>query len=141
MKRKKRLERKTELKRGKPLRRKSLKRQRLERQVKPDRDDFRASGDYCEACGEVRQDLCVHEICKGIHREKALKHRGCQLRVCEKCNLFALNDYSKWPLERQLARVLVNRPEDFDLDLVNAVRGRAATAITIRDLAPWLRAL
>lgn len=126
-----------------PIARVSKKRRRLMAKVKDDRDDFRSSGDWCEACGEVFgvELMQVHEIAKGIHREKALEHRGCQLRACEKCNLYELNDYSKWPLERQLARVLANRPQDFNLQVFNDVRGRAQTAVTLEDVAQWLRAL
>ncbi len=126
---------------------------KLNRSVKDWRTEFIVWAGGCQTCqymnrdlsGTTEWDVCfgsvrsVHEIAKGQHRHNAIKHRACCLVVCSKCNCDDLCDYSKWPIERQLAVKLLTDPEYFDLDLFNKVRGRAATAITLADIVPYLK--
>lgn len=139
------LKRTTPLKRTKGLRAVSKKRAKLNREVKPWRDAYRDDTFHCPVCllGNhwnlvAIAPLYVHEIARGAHRAEAIKHRACCLVVCHDCNCGPLCDYSKWPLERQLALKLITDPDHFDLALFNSVRGRAATAITLRDVVPFL---
>lgn len=91
---------------------------------------------FCMACGSRRQ-LTVHEIAKGSHRKRAYELPCCQLVACWSCNSGALNDYSVWPLERQLAAQWRYMPEHFDLAEFNRVRGRDERAITIAEVDVW----
>ncbi len=135
-------------KRQKPMKRTSTKQAKLNRSVKDWRREFICRTDKCQVCNRQYRDgvspgplewLSVHEIAKGPVRGVAMKHRACCLVVCSKCNCDDLCDYSKWPIERQLAAKLLTDAEYFDLDLFNKVRGRAATAITLADIVPYLK--
>ncbi len=142
-------------KQRKPLRKVSAKRAKLNREVKGWRAAFINEVERCQVCGKkfkwdtaspemmdlgclFTRKLSVHEIAKGSLRGFAMKHRACCLVVCSKCNCDDLCDYSKWPIERQLAVKLITDPEYFDLELFNKVRGRAPTAITLADVVPYL---
>lgn len=118
------------------LRRVSKKRAALNREAKPLRDDFRQMFTMCQCCCKrVASD--VHEICRGSHREAALKERAAWLCLCRVCH-DELDDYSQWPITRQLALKLVGDPEFFDLATVNTLRGRDENAITLAEVAKWL---
>lgn len=80
-------------------------------------------------------------MAKGCHRGQAIKggNRFAWFVACNDCNQGCLNDYSIWPLERQLAAKKIHDPENFDLVAFNTLRGRAPDAITEADIRPWLR--
>lgn len=132
------LKRKTPMKRStKPMRKQSKKRAKLMRTVGPERKAYIAEFGKCMACGS-RKRLCVHEMAKGSHREAALSEPCTWLVACWLCNTRYLEDYSIWPLARQLATKLKYDPDRFDLERFNEIRGRAATAITIEEVRQWL---
>lgn len=82
--------------------------------------------------------LHVHEIPNGPGRKKATAHRDCCLVLCDYCNANIFTDKALWPVERQCALKLLTDPLFFNLPLINELRGRAPSAITISDLAPFL---
>jgi hypothetical protein len=66
------------------MRRVSLKRQQLMREVAPWREAFRQRVGRCEYCLKPRMPdaLAVHEISRGSHRRKALASEFAVLAVC-----------------------------------------------------------
>jgi hypothetical protein len=92
---------------------------------------------YCWFCGAT-YELCCHEIAKGADREAALPKRFCWAVACNACNEGPLNDYSVWPLVRQLA---VKWREDwkwFYLVAFNLLRRRSSMAITFTEVVPHI---
>jgi 5-methylcytosine-specific restriction endonuclease McrA len=90
----------------------------------------------CQLCGK-RQSDHVHEIASGPARKEALKHRAAWLALCESCHR-RMHDHSDFPIERQCALKLLVDPEYFNLEVICRLRGRAPTAITLADVAPFL---
>jgi len=81
----------------------------------------------------------VHEIASGTHsRPLAIADRSAWAAACSHCNCHLLTDKSKWPIARQLAVKLVYDPQHFDAARVNVLRGRAAGAVTLADVAAYL---
>lgn len=50
-----------------------------------------------------------------------------------------MDDYSKWPVSRQLALKMLADPNNFDRVLINQIRGRDENAIDLPDVVKWLR--
>lgn len=97
----------------------------------------------CEICGHdpnrvrpgcVSWRLHVHEICRGVHRQKALDKRYATVVVCLPCH-DALDDTAEWPESRQLAALKRSRPGDYDLAAYNALVGYGPGRITEADVA------
>lgn len=79
--------------------------------------------------------ICVHEIACGTHRQKALDKAFATLVLCWWCNGYVVVDKSVWPEARQLALLLREAPEDFDLAAYNAlVNPRAPNRITLEEV-------
>jgi hypothetical protein len=119
------------------LARVSKKRKSLMAKVKPFRDKYLASKLLCEVCIK-RQPRAVHEITRGPAREASLDRPEVVLAVCDSCHR-KLEDYSKWPVTRQLALKFLRSPSLVDLGLVNKLRGRDENAITMDDVNVHLR--
>lgn len=115
------------------------KRARLNRQAEPARAAFRGEFHLCMNCCRRLAEECrdIHEIARGPNREEALKHRCAWLLLCRGCH-DEMDDYSVWPLARQLALKLLADPGHFSLEEFNLIRGRAPTAITLADIVPFL---
>lgn len=133
------IKRRTELKRGQPLKRTPLKpvsakRRKLMAEVKPFRDKYLASKFLCEACLKKRSQE-VHEICRGPHREKALDKEYAVLALCRTCHE-AMGSHCEWPVSKQLALKVLRSPAMFGLnfDVVNELRGYSATEFTADDV-------
>ena len=77
-------------------------------------------GPHCQLCGRIRRLAC-HEIARGPDRSKALGARFAILVVCSECNTGPLDDNTLWPRERQLALLRLQCPQDYSLDLFNAL--------------------
>ncbi len=109
------------------MRRISKRREALNRQARPIRDRMIARAGCCMLCGasprkphknlpaELSQ-LCVHEIANGPMRHKALDKGFATLVTCWHCNGNRLTDKKLWPEARQLAVLLQESPEDYDLE-------------------------
>ena len=108
-----------------------------QRKHSPAREAYLQQYLTCMVCRQSPSSQ-VHEICRGPSRRAAFGEPACWLATCTECNTHALDDYSVWPLARQLACKLVNDSENFNLDTVNRVRGRGPCAIKIADLADYL---
>ena len=75
--------------------------------------------------------LCCHEIANGPLRDKALDQPYAILVLCYYCNSEEMEDSRKWPEARQLALLMAESPEDYDLTAYNAlVNPRAPNRIT-----------
>ena len=119
------------------MRRISKKRQQRNREVKPVRDKLRAEVTRCEVCGTTRGHRDVHEICRGVHREKALDKRFALLVPCRSCHE-QLGNAAIWPETRQLALLRVRRPADFDLvAYLELTNPRAPQRITLAEITRW----
>lgn len=108
------------------MRRVSPKRAERNKQAKPVRDRLIAQAGRCMVCHcspskpnknmplEMSQ-LCVHEIANGPLRNKALDQPSACLVACWACNSGPLNDKARFPEAKQLAVLLHESPEDYDL--------------------------
>jgi hypothetical protein len=124
--------------------------QQQKRRAKKLRDYKRARDIYldetfaCEVCASVRPDkrarraIELHHIARGIHRDRTMAMRSTWLAVCQKCHQ-ELDDYSKWPLSKQLSVKLLADAFHFNLEGFNAARDREETAIVLADVVKWLR--
>lgn len=94
------------------MRRFSLKRQKLNRQVEKFRAAFRAELKVCEWCQKKKPVL--HEIARGTaDRKKAMDKRYAILGLCDPgCH----QGVGLWPRAKQLALLALRRPHDFDLE-------------------------
>jgi len=90
----------------------------------------------CMAC-EQAGATDLHEICRGAHRHRAKLNPITWLALCRSCH-DEMDDYSIWPLERQCAVKFLRDYQRFDLEELNAVRGRAPHAITMEDIIAYL---
>lgn len=119
------------------IKHKSSKQAKLERQHRQPRTIFLSEFQQCWFCGNTSTE--VHEIANGNGiRNLAFAHRAAWAASCNRCNFHELTDKTKWPIERQLAVKLINDPAFFDLPAICEMRGRAATAIVIVDIVPYL---
>jgi hypothetical protein len=119
-----------------PMRNTSLKRQKINREIKAEVAAYREDFAMCQVCWK-RAASELHHIARGISRENALSERCTWLMVCRKCHE-DLGDYSKWPISRQLSAKMLSDPLHFDLKKFNALRGRAESAIDLRDVVQHL---
>ena len=106
----------------------SSERRKLMRDVREMRRAWLLHHLECWYCGG--RSTCVNEMACGSHREKALSEPCCWSAACWDCNRDACQDYASWPLAVQLALKLKYDPQNFDRVKFNAIRGRAADAIS-----------
>ena len=103
------------------------------------REDYRKAFARCQG-----DDNCpfagveVHEIPRGIYRKEASNHRCALLLLC-RVHHDAMGNYKVWPIARQLARKLLVDGDYFDLETICEIRDRVPTAITLVDVAKYLR--
>ena len=85
-------------------------------EAKPIRDGLRESVGCCELCGRSSwNQLDVHEISRGVNRQKSLNKLFALLVVCRPCHDL-LGSAKEWPEARQLALLAEKRLWDWDLD-------------------------
>ena len=113
-----------------------LSRKQLSREVRLLRGEYQLMFPFCQVpgCDRIGQDL--HEICRGAHRQQAIGAGGCLL-VVGRPHHDEMDDYSVWPIARQLAIKKRGDPEGYDRERVNEIRGRAPDAITEGEVEVW----
>ena len=119
-----------------PLRRVSKKTAAENRKIAPLRNAYKAEFELCMLCNK-KLSTDVHEIARGTYRAQAKLKPSCWLTLCRGCHS-AMDDYSTWPITRQLALKLIVDPGRFDLAEVNEVRGRAIDAISLAEVVQHL---
>lgn len=108
-------------------------------EAKPVREALRSDvGGRCEVSGYRTSDLDVHEICRGVHRQKALDKRFALLVVCRRSHE-ELGSARKWPEARQLAVLAQSRLYDFDLEsYLELTNPRAPNRITLEEVIEYM---
>lgn len=98
---------------------------------------------HCEMCGhsprsartgDVAWSLCVHEIARGSHRQKALDAAYAVLVLCYLCHAEIHEGKERWTEARQLGLLRRSRPEDFDLEAYNRLIGLGPNRIAEEDV-------
>jgi 5-methylcytosine-specific restriction endonuclease McrA len=125
------------LKRNKGLKPISDKRAKLLRETSADRKRYRDGVWLCECCSK-RQSVEVHEIVRRSTNAESIRHPCAWMALCRPCHE-EMGDYSQWPITRQLACKLLATPEQFDLAMINELRGRSEQAIEWSEVTKWLR--
>ena len=106
-------------------------------EARPIREALRSEVDRCEISGAVGP-FDVHEICRGVHRQKALDKRFALLVVSRLAHE-ELGSASKWPEARQLAILAERRLFDFDLRAyLNLTSPRALSRITLEEVVKYM---
>lgn len=106
--------------------------------AKPIRDALRSEVGRCEISGATGVPLDVHEICRGVHRSKALDKRFALLVVCRQTHE-ELGSASKWPEAKQLAWLAERRLYDFDLRAyLELTSPRAPNRITLEEVVNYM---
>lgn len=122
------------------MRQVSNKQARRNREAKPVRDALRAEVAACELCGTTKGRFDLHEICRGVHRQKALDKRFALLVVCRFPCHEKLGSAAEWPEARQLALLKARRPEDFDLSaFLELTSPRAPRRIELSEVLEWMK--
>ncbi len=119
------------------MKHKSSKQSKLERTHDKERREFRLLFPNCCICGSG--DPATHtidEIVRGGSRSLGYAARAAWIPACFSCNCGPLNSM---PVEHKLAIKLCIDPEYFDIEQVNAMRGRAPGAITLVDVSKYLQ--
>jgi excisionase family DNA binding protein len=112
-------------------------------QAKPVRDGLRESVGLCEVCGSLPYfgnvaALDVHEISRGVHRQKSLDKLFALLVVCRLCH-DKLGDAGQWPEARQLALLAERRLLDWDLQAyLELTNPRAPRRIEIEEVVAYM---
>lgn len=116
------------------MRRVSKKRAKLNRQVKPLRDQYRWEFPKCQVpwCKAAATEL--HEISRGAARGASLGERASWLHLCS----FDHKQMDITPIACQLAIKAIADPDGYDRETVNALRGRMPNAITSDEVAWWV---
>jgi excisionase family DNA binding protein len=85
-------------------------------ECKPIRDALRESVTRCEICNRLQASypFDVHEISRGVHRQKSLDKLFALLVVCRSCHVM-LGYAKEWSEARQLAILAERRLHDWDL--------------------------
>jgi altronate dehydratase len=110
----------------------------IRRQSKDPRAQYVAEHFTCQCCMKRQATEC-HEIVTRAKNAKSILYRSCYLALCRKCHNDEVSDYSRYPVSRQLALKLVSDGDHFNLAEVNRLRGTDESAITLADVARWLR--
>ena len=117
------------------MRKRSKRRMQYDRLVRAARENFGLEQRLCAACGLLGCDC--HEIARGAARRLAVGDRRAWLWLCRRCHE-EMGDYTQWPISRQCALKLISDPGYFCLETICELRGRAATDVTLVDVAQWL---
>lgn len=113
-------------------------------EAKPVRNNLRESVGRCEVCGHQYftgsvTPLDVHEISRGVHRQKSLDKLFALLVVCRWCH-DSLGDAGKWPEARQLALLAERRLHDWDLvAYLELTSPRAPRRIEIEEVVAFMK--
>ena len=100
----------------------------------------------CELCGhdptrprpgQVGWALHAHHIMRGPLRQKSTGKRFATLVLCFWCHTERIHGNEYWPEARQLAVLKRSRPEDFDLDGYNKLKGQGPSRVTEHDIRIW----
>ena len=118
------------------MRAKSKKTAKQDREIRKERNEFKAEFYICMRCQTALATDC-HEIARGSYRHIAKMERVAWLCLCPECHEH-MGDYSEWPLSRQLALKLLRDPQHFNLKRINEIRGRADTGILMFEVVKWL---
>jgi hypothetical protein len=110
----------------------------IRRQSKDPRAQYVAEHFTCQCCMKRQATEC-HEIVTRAKNAKSILYRSCYLALCGYCHRNEVSDYSRYPVSRQLALKLVSDGDHFNLAEVNRLRGTDESAITLADVARWLR--
>jgi hypothetical protein len=115
------------------INKRSSKRAAIEAAARPLRLALVREVGRCEVCGRRRTEdrLAVHEVLAGAFRVRCLTARFATLVVCP---LVCHEQVQNETKSRQLARLYLSRPQDFDLKAVCKLWCRAATAITVDEV-------
>lgn len=114
--------------------------------VKRFRENLKTTVGRCEICGKDHYRyvpgcqsfrLDVHEIARGVNREKALDKPYALLVLCAACHIQRIHGNEDWPEARQLAVLKRSRPGDYDLAKYNALVGYGPQRITEEDVDVW----
>jgi len=109
-------------------------------ECKPVRDELRESVGRCEICDRHQSfyPLDVHEIARGVHRQKALDKLFALLVVCRSCHGL-LGSAKEWPEARQLAVLAEKRLHDWDLTAyLELTNPRAPNRITLEEVLNYM---
>ncbi len=102
------------------------------------RDKWRKLWDRCMACGKrsAWPGYEIHEIACGPARQAAMKESAAWLFLCSGCHRgdTGMEDYSVWPIARQLCLKRKYDNPNYDREAVNRLRGRAPNAISEEDV-------
>ena len=113
-------------------------------EAKPVRDSLRESVGCCEVCdrpflSDWTMPFDVHEISRGVHRQKSLDKLFALLVVCRLCH-DSLGDAGQWPEARQLALLAERRLHDWDLvAYLELTSPRAPRRIEIEEVGAFMK--
>ena len=113
-------------------------------EAKPVRDNLRESVGCCEVCdrpslSDWTMPFDVHEISRGVHRQKSLDKLFALLVVCRLCH-GSLGDAGQWPEARQLALLAERRLHDWDLvAYLELTSPRAPRRIEIEEVVAYMK--
>lgn len=106
-------------------------------EARPVREALRSEVERCEISGAAGP-FDVHEICRGVHRSKALDKRFALLVVSRLAH-DELGSAAKWPEARQLAVLAERRLFDFDLKAyLELTSPRAPNRITLEEVLQFM---
>jgi hypothetical protein len=84
---------------------------------------------------DIAWEMCVHEIARGTHRQKALDKPFATLVLCYLCHYELHNGKTYWTEAMQLAVLKKRRPADYDLAAYNRLIGLGPNRITEEDVS------
>lgn len=129
------------------MRRESEKRKEARELAAPLREAFAWEYDQCFACWDAWRSnpaipyrLETHEMARGCHRKEAYRDRATWLRLCRRCH-DQMDDYTQWPVAKQLALKKICDPDYYERVKVNKLRGRSDNAITKGEVDGWIKRL
>lgn len=113
------------------------------KEAKPIRDSLREFVGRCEVClrpylSTWTMPLDVHEISRGVNRQKSLDKLFALLVVCRLCH-GQLGDAKQWPEAKQLALLAERRLNDWDLEAyLQLTSPRAPKRIEIEEVVGYM---
>ena len=117
------------------MRRVSKRRAKLNRVAGPWRDQYLAEHWACQYLGCVRLADEIHEIARGTGRLGSLMEPAALLTLCREHHEIV----QLWSPVQQLCLKKIVAPEEYCLETVNRLRGRAVGAIDEADIRNEMR--
>lgn len=114
------------------------------KEAKPIRDSLRESVGQCEVClrpylSTWAMPLDVHEISRGVNRQKSLDKLFALLVVCRLCH-GQLGDARQWSEAKQLALLAERRLHDWDLEAyLELTSPRAPRRIELEEVVEHMK--